>query len=646
MLFGHEDELSLNIRLKSGLIGDGRLDSKFIGKMLAVLIEKHGAVPFGSYRSPGGNFPAVELLGGRVKSSPDVFSSLVHRGVYLPNLGRIYEEAVRPYFEVATITTSDPFELYRLTRRGQQIAGFLSREVSDDGREVKCFNATSDRRGKSCGMHLNFCVSREFFWRIYERKSVSVPEDSADIALYSREAQDLISFRVLATILRGAGKVGSESYHEPAHYQISERSDFVARLVNSNTSTARPIINFRDEPHADANLFGRLHVVNGEGNRSPWAFAFDAGLLAILLEALSADAVKLPWHLKNPVETLHNLSRDLNFEKEIPVYYRKEHKVISAKPLDLLEQVLFELYKFTGYARLPVWCDGLVAEARRVVALLARGELSEPTTMLDWLMKKRFLENYLEKKLGLDPGEPDSFRHPRIQQLDLHYHRLDLDGWKMFAEYSGARDFDKFWLPYGTPTEPAFWKNGMPIEGRPYLFAKLLSDESIRHRVSVLDWDKLDLRSESGETGTLIIANNPYLFGRKHLGRILKGRMDFRKAKNRDNLIAAFERPGDDTLPQVVERSPSIFGYATDGDKKSGGAAYRRELLDMYDRCAKKRRGAPRTSMEESPDLYERSLGILVDAGVTEPEREDEANETKPSRPRSRVCGFGVRLPR
>ena len=613
MLFGHEDELSLNIRLKNALMGDECLESEFIGKMLAVLVDKYGAAPFGIYRMPSDKFSAAELLRGRVNLGQDVFKSMVHRGVYLPNLGRIYEEAVRPYFEVSTITASDPFELYKLVRRGQQIAGFLSGEVTDEKHEVRCFNAASDRKGKSAGMHLNFCVSRDFFWRIYERKLTSTSADSAEMTVYSQEAQDLIAFRVLATILRGAGKVGSESYHEPAHYQISERSDFVTRLVNANTSTVRPIINFRDESHADENLFGRLHVINGEGNRSPWAFAFDAGLLAIFLEALASGAIRLPWRLQSPVETLHNLSRDLNLEREIPVYHREKGIVISAKPLDLLERILLELYKFTGYARLPIWCDRLVLEARRVVALLARGELSEPTTMLDWLTKKRFLENYMEKKLGLNPEDPASFAHPRIQQLDLHYHRLDVDGWKMFAEYSNARDFNKFWLPYGAPAEAAFWKNGMPTEGRPHLFAKLLRNKFLRNRISVLDWDKLALWDEASEGGTLINVGDPYLFGRRHLGRLLAGKTNFRKKKDRESLVATLDKLGVSEQRQTTRHSPSMFDSATDGDKKKDGMGYWREIPEFYNKYTQKRQRAPEVFAEESPDLYERSLGILVD---------------------------------
>ena len=141
------------------------------------------------------------------------------------------------------------------------------------GEQYVLYKNNSDGKGNSYGYHENYLVSR------------SVPFD--------RIARVLTPFFVTRLIFAGAGKVGAENQTSPTEYQISQRADFFECLMDLNTMVKRPIINTRDEPHADAARFRRLHVITGDANMAELSTYLKVGTSDIVLDLLESG-VDLP----------------------------------------------------------------------------------------------------------------------------------------------------------------------------------------------------------------------------------------------------------------------------------------------------------------------------------------------------------------
>ena len=235
-----------------------------------------------------------EVDGERERPGPDYNRQL---NKVLANGGRLYVDGAHP--EYSTPECTNAREVVAFERVGERIiAQALDGITKARGHEqFVLYKNNSDGKGNSYGYHENYLVSR----------AVS----------FERITQVLTPFLVTRMIYAGSGKVGSENQTSPAAYQLSQRADFFETLVDLNTMVRRPIINTRDEPHADSSKYRRLHVIVGDANMAELSTYLKVGALSIVLHLLEAGA-ELPFiQLADPVSAIKQVSRDVEVKASV-----------------------------------------------------------------------------------------------------------------------------------------------------------------------------------------------------------------------------------------------------------------------------------------------------------------------------------------
>src|SRR5947199_374648 len=144
---------------------------------------------------------------------------------------------------------------------------------------------------------------------------------------FARIVQHMMPFFVTRQIFTGAGKVGAENNADPCDYQISQRADFLETEVGLETMHSRPIINTRDEPHADPEKYRRLHVIVGDANLSEIANYLKVGTMAVVLSMVEDDFIERDFSLDSPVLALRKVSRDLACREPIRL---KDGRTVTA----------------------------------------------------------------------------------------------------------------------------------------------------------------------------------------------------------------------------------------------------------------------------------------------------------------------------
>jgi proteasome accessory factor A len=207
----------------------------------------------------------------------------------------------------------------------------------------------------------------------------------------------------------GAGKVGVEVNPYPrVPYQISQRADFYMDVMNVETLYRRPIFNTRDEPHAVARRYRRLHVICGDANMSEYATALKVGTTALVIDLIEDDWLP-DFVMKDPVRTAQQLSRDPDGKWLVET----EGGTISA--IDLQRHYLAEAQR--RYAGRDAETDWILREWQTVLDTLE----TEPEALadrLDWVAKRQLLQLFVE-------SEGVSWEDPAIFALDLEYHHVD-----------------------------------------------------------------------------------------------------------------------------------------------------------------------------------------------------------------------------
>ncbi len=329
---------------------------------------------------------------------PEIETHLVN--AVLTNGARYYVDHAHP--EYSTPECSDPLQLICHDRAGEVVLARsmeAARHLLGPGEEIVVYKNNSDGKGNSYGCHENYLVERK------------VP--------FNRIVQQMTPHLVTRQIYAGAGKLGQENSEtsEPVRYQLSQRADFFEEEVGLETTLKRPIVNTRDEPHADAQKYRRFHVIVGDANLSEVASFLKVGTTALLLAVLEDDFdVGRDLTLANPVAAIRAVSHDPELSTRI--------ELASGERLTALE-LQWELFtKARKYAE----AEGLAALGDESVGalLLERWEATlngldaDPMSLagqIDWVAKLRLMEGYRERH-GLDWSDS------RLQALGLQYHDI------------------------------------------------------------------------------------------------------------------------------------------------------------------------------------------------------------------------------
>ncbi|MHB1988332.1 MAG: depupylase/deamidase Dop [Acidimicrobiales bacterium] len=327
---------------------------------------------------------------------PEIETHLVN--AVLTNGARYYVDHAHP--EYSTPECSDPMQLVCHDKAGELILARsmeAARHLLGPGEEIVVYKNNSDGKGNSYGCHENYLVDRALpFTRIVKR---------------------LTPHFVSRQVFTGAGKVGQENSDtsSPVHFQLSQRADFFEEEVGLETTLKRPIINTRDEPHADPQKYRRLHVIVGDANLAEVATFLKVGTTAIVL-AMAEDEFDAgrDLTLANPVAAIRAISHDPDLQARV--------ELDSGEQMTAVE-LQWELF---GLARKYVEERGvdflgdqevgkLVLERwERVLSGLETDPMSL-SSQLDWVAKRRLVEAYRDR-YSLDWGDH------RLAALDLQYH--------------------------------------------------------------------------------------------------------------------------------------------------------------------------------------------------------------------------------
>ena len=317
--------------------------------------------------------------------------------VFLGNGSRLYLD-VGSHPEYATPECDDVRETVIHDKAGERIMEGLvedaQQRLDEEGiaGEIYVFKNNTDSAGNSYGCHENYCVGRA--------------------GEFQKISDVLIPFLVSRQITCGAGKVVTTS--AGASFCVSQRADHIWEGVSSATTRSRPIINTRDEPHADAEKYRRLHVIVGDSNMSETTTLLKVGSADLVLRMIEAGVVMRDMAMENPIRAIREISHDMTGRKPVRLANGRELSALQ------IQREYFER------AMAFVDREGMTAPVRSRCSTsgAARSTPSSPATSprvdteIDWIIKYRLITRYIEKH-GL------SLSDPRVLQLDLAYHDIN-----------------------------------------------------------------------------------------------------------------------------------------------------------------------------------------------------------------------------
>jgi proteasome accessory factor A len=330
-----------------------------------------------------------EIDKARSLSFEEIKSDLV-----LSNGARFYNDHAHP--EYSTPECTSLIELVAQDKAGERILGECARRRNQHlGGDLRSrlYKNNTDFVGHSYGCHDNFLMSR------------SVPWD--------RIVGEVVPFLVTRQIFAGAGKLGIEGEDaagQPGIYQIAQRSDFFSVLCSIDTMNRRPIVNTRDEPHAESAVYRRFHVIVGDSNMSQWATALKMGTTALVLELIEKNHAP-QLELADPIAATKQISRDNSYAWIIEL---KDGRKISA--IDIQRLYLAAAKAHCDHDEETAW---VIKEWESSLNDLAV-DYWLCKDRVDWVAKKFLLETMRE-------AEKLSWSDPWLQAIDLEYHNVSLD---------------------------------------------------------------------------------------------------------------------------------------------------------------------------------------------------------------------------
>lgn len=311
----------------------------------------------------------------------------------LSNGARFYNDHAHPEYSTPECTTLR--ELVAQDKAGERILAECARRRSSKlppENEVRLYKNNTDFSGHSYGCHDNYLMRRDIPW--------------------DRIVSGVLPFLITRQIFAGTGKMGVEgegAVSQPGMFQISQRADFFSVLVSIDTMNRRPLVNTRDEPHADASRYRRFHVIIGDSNMSQWATALKVGITALVLALVErGEAPEL--EIAQPVDATKSISRDQNYDWIIELI---DGRKISA--IDVQRLYLRAAQKsFSAQDEETKW---LLREWENVLNDLQR-DVNLTRDRVDWVAKKFLLS-------ALQEVEKLPWSDPWLQAIDLEYHNLN-----------------------------------------------------------------------------------------------------------------------------------------------------------------------------------------------------------------------------
>ncbi len=321
----------------------------------------------------------------------DLESGLVN--VVLSNGARFYVDHAHPEYSSPECTTPRQAALY--DKAGEVVlsrAVAAAQELLEPGQRFIIHKNNSDGKGNSYGAHENYLISR--------------------VLPFGEVVKHMTGFFATRQVFTGSGKVGAENGRPDVDYQISQRADFFEEEVGLETTLKRPIINTRDEPHADPSKYRRLHVIIGDANLSELQIFLKLGATTAMLHAVEAEALPEALIPQDPVESVWKISHDPSLSTIITMSDGRKMTALEAQwqYLEWVGKFMSDADFGADFAEvLRVWEETLTDLERDVMVTADR---------LDWVAKLRVLNGYRER-------DELPWEDPKLRLLDLQYHDVD-----------------------------------------------------------------------------------------------------------------------------------------------------------------------------------------------------------------------------
>jgi proteasome accessory factor A len=341
---------------------------------------------------------------GQRRLSPDevaryLFRRVVSWGrssnVFLRNGSRLYLD-VGSHPEYATAECDSLTQLVAHDKAGERILEDLlvdaERRLIDEGigGDIYLFKNNTDSAGNSYGCHENYLVARA--------------------GEFSRIADVLLPFLVTRQLICGAGKVLQTP--RGAVYCLSQRAEHIWEGVSSATTRSRPIINTRDEPHADAERYRRLHVIVGDSNMSEVTTLLKVGSATLVLDMIEHGVQFRDFTLDNPIRAIREISHDLTGRRPVRLAGGRE-----ASALDIQREYYARAVEHVATQGGDPITERVLELWGRTLDAVESQDLSKIDREIDWAIKHRLVERYRERNNM-------ELSNARIAQLDLAYHDI------------------------------------------------------------------------------------------------------------------------------------------------------------------------------------------------------------------------------
>ena len=432
-------------------------------------------------------------LRGQRRLSPDevaryLFRRVVSWGrssnVFLANGARLYLD-VGSHPEYATPECDSLHDLVAHDKAGEwileQLVESAEQRLAEEGirGDIYLFRNNTDSAGNSYGCHENYLTSRD-----------------DDLSHYT---EVLIPFLVSRQIYAGAGKVLQTA--RGAQFSLSQRAEHIWEGVSSATTRSRPIINTRDEPHADSDRYRRLHVIVGDSNMSEYATFLKVGACSLILRMLEDPSVVLrDMTLENPIRAIREISHDITCTRRVRLANGRE-----ASAIEIQNEYLSRALRYAENHDLSPQEKQALGMWEHVMTGLER----DPFTMdreIDWVTKHNLIEAYRAKHdLPLNSA--------KVSLIDLQYHDISRER-SVFYKLQRAGRVERI------VTDGAIHDamETPPQTTRAKLRGEFIRKAKERKRDYTVDWVHLKLNDQAQRT---VLCKDPFLSTDERVERLI-----------------------------------------------------------------------------------------------------------------------------
>ncbi|WP_125777725.1 depupylase/deamidase Dop [Antribacter gilvus] len=444
----------------------------------------------------------------RPATSDEPYDDPSAANVILTNGARLYVDHAHPEYSSPEVT--NPLDLVRWDVAGERVMLAAARELANvPGSEVALYKNNVDGKGASYGTHENYLVDRALPFTVL--------------------AELITPFLVTRQVFAGSGRVGLGVAGGDAGFQLSQRADYIEAEVGLETTLRRPIVNTRDEPHADRQRWRRLHLILGDANLFEVATYLKTGSTSLVLWVLEhldelaeagvpARSELAALRLADPVSDVQKVSRDLTLGE--PLELASGGTMTALQLQDAYVDVVRRALKVLGSD------DDSDAVLGRWSSVLERLAVDPPSCAreVEWVAKLRLLDGFRSRD-GLD------WSHPRLHAMDLQwsdvrpergvYHRL-------LARDAVERLVDERSVGHAV--------HHPPTDTRAYFRGEVMARYG--HEVSAASWDSVIFDVDGSQTLQRVPMLDPTRGTRRLIGALLDASPDAR------TLLAGLSGPG------------------------------------------------------------------------------------------------------